>query len=64
MHLVTLLAAAYAAGHSLAQSTFEPVRPPAVPLAVRSPYLNTWLDAPRDGEERGYLAGQYPRFWT
>ena len=26
-------------------STFSPARPPAVPLAVRSPYLSTWIEA-------------------
>lgn len=36
---------------------FDPIRPPAVPLAVRSPYLSTWLAA--DG-----LAGHWPGFWT
>lgn len=28
-----------------AQSTFSPARPPAIPLAVRSPYLSTWQPA-------------------
>ncbi|KAI1487959.1 glutaminase GtaA [Biscogniauxia mediterranea] len=47
----------------LAQSTFSPVRPPAIPLAVKAPYLNTWLDAGSDGGNGGYLAGQWPTFW-
>jgi hypothetical protein len=34
-----------------------PARPKTVPLAVRSPYLNTWL--PGDS-----LAGTWPRFWN
>jgi hypothetical protein len=34
-----------------------PVRPPAVPLAVRSPYLSTWLAADN-------LPGTWPTFWT
>ena len=34
-----------------------PFRPPAVPLAVRSPYLSTWLPADR-------LPGSWPTFWT
>jgi hypothetical protein len=46
-----------------AQSTFTPARPPAIPLAVRSPYLSTWLDAGSDGGNGGYLAGQWPVFW-
>jgi Domain of unknown function (DUF5127)/Domain of unknown function (DUF4965)/Domain of unknown function (DUF1793)/Domain of unknown function (DUF4964) len=33
------------------------LRPPAVPLAVRSPYLNTWLAADN-------LPGNWPTFWT
>ncbi|KGO75297.1 protein of unknown function DUF1793 [Penicillium italicum] len=46
-----------------AQSTFSPARPPAIPLAVRSPYLSTWLDVGSDGGNGGYLAGQWPVFW-
>lgn len=34
-----------------------PVRPPSIPLAVRSPYLSTWLPATR-------LTGETPQFWT
>ncbi|MDQ2848786.1 MAG: DUF5127 domain-containing protein [Actinomycetota bacterium] len=37
--------------------TFRPVRPPAVPLAVRSPYLSAWLAADS-------LPGTWPTFWT
>ena len=37
--------------------SFTPLRPPAVPLAVRSPYLSTWL--PADS-----LPGTWPTFWT
>ncbi|WP_042405120.1 glutaminase family protein [Streptacidiphilus carbonis] len=36
---------------------FDPIRPPAVPLAVRSPYLSTWLPADNP-------AGTWPTFWT
>ena len=41
------------------KSTFAPARPPAIPLAVRSPYLNTLLYAGA-GEQHGggYLPGQ------
>ncbi|KAK4211121.1 hypothetical protein QBC37DRAFT_20642 [Rhypophila decipiens] len=39
---------------------YTPTRPPAVPLAVRSPYLNTWLQCGSDCT----LAGDWPRFWT
>ena len=42
-----------------AASTFSPTRPPAIPLAVRSPYLNTILYAGAgDGYGGGYLPGQ------
>jgi hypothetical protein len=45
---------AEAAGKSPVDS---PVRPPAVPLVVRSPYLSTWLAADN-------LPGTWPTFWT
>lgn len=45
-------------------STFSPARPPAIPLAVKSPYLNTWLQAGQNGGNGGYLAGEWPRFWA
>ena len=44
-----------AAGTNLA-TDFDPIRPPAVPLAVRSPYLSTWLPADNP-------AGTWPTFW-
>lgn len=46
-----------------AESTFKPARPPALPLAVKSPYLSTWLPAGKNGGNGGYLAGEWPRFW-
>ncbi|KAF7306293.1 Ricin B-type lectin domain-containing protein [Mycena indigotica] len=39
------------------RATFAAVRPPAVPLAVRSPYLSTWSDS-------NTLVGSWPKFWT
>ena len=39
-----------------ATGTFSPLRPPATPLAVRSPYLTTWLAGDN-------LAGTWPTFW-
>ncbi len=36
---------------------FSPVRPPAVPLAVRNPYNSTWQMADN-------LNGDWPKFWT
>lgn len=38
-------------------ATGSSVRPPAVPLVVRSPYLSTWLAADN-------LPGTWPTFWT
>jgi hypothetical protein len=58
-----LLVAALA-GSGAAQSTFKPARPPAIPLAVKSPYLNTWLNDGSDGGDGGYLAGAWPTFWA
>ena len=40
-----------------AASAAQPIRPPAVPLAVRSPYLSTWLPATT-------LPGTWQQFWT
>ena len=45
-------------------STFSPARPPAIPLAVKSPYFNTWQFAGSDGGNGGYLAGQWQQFWA
>src|SRR5271156_2433265 len=39
---------------------FQPLRPPAVPLAVRSPYLSAWLST----HNKQSLNGQWPIFWT
>lgn len=47
-----------------AASTFSPARPPAIPLAVKSPYMSTWQYAGSDGGNGGYLAGQWPQFWA
>ncbi|KAG6182265.1 hypothetical protein E4U36_003461 [Claviceps purpurea] len=59
------LAAAFALLSSCvdADTTFSPARPPAVPLAVRSPYVNLWANGQEDGSHP-MLAGQWPRFWT
>jgi hypothetical protein len=42
------------------QPRFTPLRPPAVPLAVRSPYLSTWVST----HNKQTLNGQWPIFWT
>jgi hypothetical protein len=54
---------AFLASLAGAVSTFSPARPPALPLAVKSPYLSTWLSAGSDGGNGGYLAGEWPAFW-
>ncbi|KAL5536139.1 hypothetical protein ACEPAF_4244 [Sanghuangporus sanghuang] len=38
----------------------SPFNPPALPLAVRSPYLNTWL---QQGNNPPSLSGTWPRLW-
>jgi hypothetical protein len=40
-----------------ASPRYDPLRPPAIPLVVRSPYLSTWLAADN-------LPGTWPTFWT
>lgn len=62
MRFSSLLVAGAAASVSAQSSSFTPLRPPAIPLAVKSPYMNTWQQAggPANG---GYLAGQWPTFW-
>ncbi|GAA5989358.1 hypothetical protein JCM5350_005687 [Sporobolomyces pararoseus] len=40
---------------------YTPFLPPAIPLAVKSPYLNAWL--PTGGDFPKTLAGQWARHW-
>ena len=59
-HFIILFSALFCV--SYAASTFSPARPPAVPLAVKSPYLQCWQQAGSDAEaggpgDGGYLAG-------
>jgi hypothetical protein len=42
---------------------FSPARPPAIPLAVKSPYMSTHLTVGSDGGDGGLLAYDFPRFW-
>lgn len=62
--LSTSLLVAAVAGLAYAQSSFSPLRPPAIPLAVKSPYMSTWQQAGSDGGNGGYLAGEWPTFWA
>ncbi|PNY24276.1 Uncharacterized protein TCAP_05787 [Tolypocladium capitatum] len=62
LKLACLAAVALLGQQAEAVSTFRPARPPAAPLAVRSPYLNVWLNG--DAQPSGYLPGQWPKFWT
>ncbi|PQE08816.1 putative glutaminase protein [Rutstroemia sp. NJR-2017a WRK4] len=41
-------------------SDFFPTRPPAIPLAVRSPYMQTWLESGSVGGSGGILPGYWP----
>ncbi|PSK33961.1 transketolase [Elsinoe australis] len=59
--ILTLFALAQLA---VGQSTFTPARPPAIPLAAKSPYLSCWQLAGSDSGNGGYLAGQWPTFWN
>lgn len=41
--------------------TTTPFNPSRLPLAVRNPYLNTWL---AQGNDPPALNGIWPRFWS
>ncbi|KLO05329.1 DUF1793-domain-containing protein [Schizopora paradoxa] len=43
-----------------ASSTFIPFLPPALPLAVKGPYLNSWFAG---GANEGFLSRTTPSFW-
>ncbi|KAH8902414.1 DUF1793-domain-containing protein [Coniochaeta sp. PMI_546] len=61
MRFLSLAATVVAMAASLVHgSTFKPTRPPAWPLAVKSPYVNAWLQ----GDSGGLLPGSWPRHWT
>lgn len=49
--------------HAIAAAgpTYSPLRPPALPLAVRNPYTNVWAGNTATG---GTLNTQTPVFWT
>ncbi|WAQ85622.1 hypothetical protein PtA15_6A250 [Puccinia triticina] len=44
-------------------SAFHPLLPPAIPLAVKSPYFSAWLATGKEGGNGGYLAGRWAQFW-
>ncbi|WP_335976666.1 glutaminase family protein [Streptomyces sp. CA2R106] len=48
---------AHGSAVSTVTTVFDPIRPPSVPLAVRSPYLSAWLPASSP-------VGTWPTFWT
>ena len=58
--LITLLARTVAGD----VTPFSPARPPSFPLAVRSPYLSTWLRAGNNGDSSGHLPGSWPEHWA
>ncbi|KAJ2905513.1 hypothetical protein MKZ38_005157 [Zalerion maritima] len=62
--LVGFMASLAGAKHMRTESTFSPARPPSIPLAVRNPYLNLWLDGEPHAYKTGYLPGSWPRHWT
>ncbi|POW05150.1 hypothetical protein PSTT_09908 [Puccinia striiformis] len=51
------------AGSNSSSSSFYPLLPPAIPLAVKSPYLSAWLATGQEGGNGGYLAGRWAQFW-
>ncbi|KNF06610.1 hypothetical protein PSTG_00484 [Puccinia striiformis f. sp. tritici PST-78] len=57
------LGAAMAGAQPDTNSAFHPLLPPAIPLAVKSPYLSAWLATGKEGGNGGYLAGRWAQFW-
>ena len=44
--------------HTAAAQTFTPIKPPAVPLITRTPYVNTWLQ-----NSSAIAPGTWPTYW-
>ncbi|GAA5859784.1 hypothetical protein JCM8547_007026 [Rhodosporidiobolus lusitaniae] len=44
-------------------SSFSPLLPPAIPLAVKSPYTSAWLSTGGENGSKGYLAGDWAQHW-
>ncbi|KAK4694522.1 hypothetical protein P7C70_g8718, partial [Phenoliferia sp. Uapishka_3] len=62
-HDLSASAPSYAHQPSSSRSTFSPLLPPAIPLAVKSVYLNAVLPTGGDDGSKGYLAGSWPHHW-
>ncbi|ORY78924.1 glutaminase GtaA [Leucosporidium creatinivorum] len=73
LQLGSLCASTNPAPHSFASSpvadsygtasSFTPLLPPAIPLAVKSPYVNAWLPAGGEHGSGGYLVGSWTKHW-
>lgn len=59
--LVTLLAGLALAQKGPTEWSATPFNPPSLPLAVRNPYLNTWL---AQGNNPVALTETWPEFWS
>ncbi len=55
----SVMTAAAFIGQTAGAQTFTPIRPPAVPLITREPYMNTWLRTPTD-----IAPGVWPEYWN
>ncbi|KAF2149170.1 glutaminase GtaA [Myriangium duriaei CBS 260.36] len=62
--MLSFLSLAALLASATALSTFSPARPPAIPLAVKSPYLSAWLPVNSANANGGSLAGNWPTFWN
>ena len=45
--------------HRAAAQSFTPIKPPAIPLITRAPYVNTWLQG-----AKGTAPGVWPEYWN
>ena len=46
-------------GQGVRAQTFTPIKPPAIPLITRAPYMNTWLRA-----SNAIAPGVWPEYWN
>ncbi|PLW10460.1 hypothetical protein PCANC_23157 [Puccinia coronata f. sp. avenae] len=63
VHVWPTSGASVATPQPATNSTFYPLLPPAIPLAVKSPYISAWLATGKEGGNGGYLAGRWAQFW-